>query len=78
MPNVSGYTTKRKPRRVRPHFRYPSLTQLTMQRTEAQRNYLRVVEEVNARGLTPSRQIRLDKKGAKFLDADARLRSYYP
>ena len=46
MANVDGYTTKRKPHRVRPHFRYPSKTKLLEVERTAETAYL-LAYEVN-------------------------------
>ena len=76
MPNVDGYTTKRKPHRVRPHFRYPSKTKLLKVERTAEKAYLRAyVADV----LQPTRRRaeRLVKKANALTEARARTRSYY-
>ena len=62
MPNVDGYTTKRKPHRVRPHFRSPTKTKLLeVERTAAETAYLRAYE-ANMRHPTRRRAERVVKK----------------
>ena len=78
MPNVNGYTTKRKPHRVRPHFRYPTKTKLLEVERTAETAYLRAAFEANMRPPTRRRTERAVKKAAALLKARARLRSYYP
>ena len=61
MPNVDGYTTKRKPHRVRPHFRYPTKTKLLEVERTAETAYLRAYE-ANMRHPTQRRAERVVKK----------------
>ena len=77
MPNVNGYTTKRKPHRVRPHFRYPSKTKLLAVERTAETAYL-LAYEVNIMQPTRRRAERVVKKANALIEARARLRSYYP
>ena len=77
MPNVNGYTTKRKPHRVRPHFRYPSKTKLLKVERTAETAYLRAYE-ANMLQSTRRRAERVVKKVNALIEARARLRSYYP
>ena len=77
MPNVDGYTTKRKPHRVRPHFRYPSKTKLLEVERTAETAYL-LAYEVNIMQPTRRRAERVVKKANALTEARARLRSYYP
>ena len=77
MPNVDGYTTKRKPHRVRPHFRYPTKTELLEAERTAETAYLRAFEDdmwyATRRGAK-----RVMKKANALTEARARLRSFYP
>jgi hypothetical protein len=77
MANVNGYTTKRKPHRVRPHFRYPSKTKLLKVERTAETAYLRAYE---ADRLHPTWRTaeRVVKKANALTEARARSRSYYP
>ena len=78
MPNVDGYTTKRKPHRVRPHFRYPTKKELLEDERTAETAYLRASFEADMRPPTRRRTERAVKKASALLEARARLRSYYP
>ena len=77
MPNVNGYTTKRKPHRVRPHFRYPSKTKLLEVERTAETAYLRACE-ADMRHLTRREAERVVKTANALTEARARTRSYYP
>ena len=77
MPNVDGYTTKRKPHRVRPHFRYPTKTKLLEVERTAETAYLRAYE-ANMRHPTWRTAERVEKKANALTEARARTRSYYP
>ena len=77
MPNVNGYTTKRKPHRVRPHFRYPSKTTLLEVERTAETAYLRAYE-ANMRHPTMRRAAQLVMKANALTEARARSRSFYP
>ena len=77
MANVDGYTTKRKPHRVRPHFRYPSKTKLLEVERTAETAYL-LAYEVNIMQPTRRRAERVVKKANALIEARALLRSYYP
>ena len=77
MPNVDGYTTKRKPHRVRPHFRYPTKTKLLEDERTAETAYLRAYE-ADMRLPTQRGAERVVKKANALIEARARLRSYYP
>ena len=78
MPNVDGYTTKRKPHRVRPHFRYPTKTKLLEAERTAQTAYIRAAFEANMLPPTRRRAERAVKKAKALIEARALLRSYYP
>ena len=77
MANVDGYTTKRKPHRVRPHFRYPTKTKLLEVERTAETAYL-LAYEVNIMQPTRRRAERVVKKANALIEARALLRSYYP
>ena len=77
MANVDGYTTKRKPHRVRPHFRYPSKTKLLKVERTAETAYL-LAYEVNIMQPTRRRAERVVKTANALTEARARTRSYYP
>ena len=77
MPNVDGYTTKRKPHRVRQHFRYPTKTKLLKVERTAEIAYLRAFE-ADVRHPTMRGAERLVKKANALTEARARTRSYYP
>ena len=77
MPNVDGYTTKRKPHRVRPHFRYPTKTKLLEVERAAETAYLRACE-ADMRHLTRREAERVVKTANALTEARARTRSYYP
>ena len=77
MANVDGYTTKRKPHRVRPHFRYPSKTKLLEVERTAETAYLRACE-ADMRHLTRREAERVVKTANALTEARARTRSYYP
>ena len=77
MPNVDGYTTKRKPHRVRPHFRYPTKTKLLEVERTAETAYLRAFE-ANMRHPTRRGAERVVKKANALVEARAQARSYYP
>ena len=78
MPNVDGYTTKRKPHRVRPYFRSPTKTKLLEDERTAETAYLRASFEANMRPPTRRRTERAVKKANALVEARARSRSYYP
>ena len=78
MPTVNGYTTKRKPHRVRPHFRYPTKTKLLEVERTAETAYIRASFEAYMRPPTRRRAERVVKKANALIEARARLRSYYP
>jgi hypothetical protein len=77
MPNVDGYTTKRKPHRVRPHFRYPTKTKLLEVERTAETAYLRAYE-ANMRHPTMRGAAQLVMKANDLTEARARSRSFYP
>ena len=77
MPNVNGYTTKRKPHRVRPHFRSPTKIKLLEVERTAETAYLRAFE-ANMRHPTRRGAERVVKKANALVEARARSRSYYP
>ena len=77
MPNVDGYTTKRKPHRVRPHFRYPTKTKLHEVERTAETAYRRAFD-ANMRHPTRRGAERIVKTANALMGARARSRSYYP
>ena len=77
MPNVDGYTTKRKPHRVRPYFRSPTKTKLLEVERTAETAYLRAFE-ANMRHPTRRGAERVVKKANALVEARARSRSCYP
>jgi hypothetical protein len=77
MPNVSGYATKRKPHRVRPHFRYPSRTKLQLELTAAQTRYYKAFSNAERVGSEAAGR-RLEKAQKKLDLAERRLREFYP
>ena len=77
MPNVNGYTTKRKPHRVRPYFRSPTKTKLLEDERTAQTAFIRAFE-ANMQRPTQRSRTRAVKKAKALIEARARLRSYYP
>jgi hypothetical protein len=77
MPNVSGYVTKRKPRRVRPHFRYPSRTKLQLEFTAALTRYYKALSNAERVGGEAAGR-RLEKAQKKLDLAEGRLREFYP